>query len=71
MRRPSVIYDFATMHSLLDFLIYEENFVFFFISEACPTQTLYNDIETKEHNVRTLRKRTARKEGIYSLSFAS
>jgi hypothetical protein len=29
MRRPLVIYDFATT-SLMDFLIYEANFVFFF-----------------------------------------
>ncbi len=42
-RRPIVIYDFATMHSLLDFLIYEENFVFFFISEV-----MVYSIERKE-----------------------
>ncbi len=33
MRRPLVIYDFAT-RSVVDFLIYEENLIFFFISVA-------------------------------------
>jgi hypothetical protein len=34
MRRPSVIYDFASCkRSLLDFPIYDDNFIFFFISE--------------------------------------
>ncbi len=33
MRRPVVIYDFATRF-VVDFLIYEENFVFFFIIAA-------------------------------------
>jgi hypothetical protein len=32
IRKPFLIYDFATACSLLNFLTYEENFVFFFIS---------------------------------------
>jgi hypothetical protein len=33
MRRPSVIYDFANCNcSILNFLLYEENLIFFFIS---------------------------------------
>jgi hypothetical protein len=34
MRRPLVIYDFATACSILNFLIYEENLIFYFISAA-------------------------------------
>jgi hypothetical protein len=35
MRRPLIIYDFATA-PFLNFLIYEENLVFFFISAGTP-----------------------------------
>jgi hypothetical protein len=35
MRRPLVVYDFAT-GSTLSFLIYEENLIFFFISVHPP-----------------------------------
>jgi hypothetical protein len=43
MRRPLVIYDFATA-PFLNFLIYEENLIFFFISAVLPTfgKTLWN-----------------------------
>jgi hypothetical protein len=43
--RPLVIYDFATaLHSRLDFLLYEENFVFFFIRAICFSLLLIKDI---------------------------
>ncbi len=32
MRRPLVIYDFATLHSDFPYTVYEENLIFFFIS---------------------------------------
>ncbi len=32
IRKPFLIYDFATSCSTLNFRIYEENFIFFFIS---------------------------------------
>jgi hypothetical protein len=36
MRKYLVIYNFATAPFLVDFLIYEENFVLFFISVLYP-----------------------------------
>ncbi len=39
MRRPLVIYDFATRLFLISLYVYEENLIFFFISAVHPRHT--------------------------------
>ncbi len=42
IRKPFLIYDFATVCSTLNFLIFEENFIFFFISVlSAPATGIY------------------------------
>jgi hypothetical protein len=39
IRKPLFIHDFATACSILNFLIYEGNFILFFISATCVVNT--------------------------------
>jgi hypothetical protein len=43
MRRPLVIYDFATELRRSEFLIYEGNLIFFFVSAPSIVQTFHEE----------------------------
>jgi hypothetical protein len=53
--KPFLIYDFACNHSHLNFLLYEENFVFFFISALFGKLNIHRNVEDKPMSVAELR----------------
>jgi hypothetical protein len=57
MRRPLVIYDFATDPFSLNFLIHEENLIFFFISDIskapllCETEPVFLNVYGAQESI--------------------